>query len=436
MLNLNQQDSQVIMFKLLNFVQKFKTVCLLNSNDTSSELLWSIGYSQSEGLRITDATPENLTILNNYLQSHKHRWVFGYLGYDLKNAIITDLKSENVNVLDFPEAHVFSPDVLISCRQRLGHKAAISFQFLNPDCTSHIIDLEKIILQPLTAEDRPQASGVQLLPKTSKAQYIENVKAIQNHIKEGDCYELNYCIEFTSAPQQSLDPYSLFYNLNNLTKAPFSAFYKFDDSYILSGSPERFIKSNGTQILSQPIKGTRKRGKSAQDDKNQGEALAQSTKDQAENIMIVDLVRNDLNKICQTGSVKVDKLFEIVPFKTVWQMISSISGELKPEVAFPDILKATFPMGSMTGAPKVKAMQLIEKYENMKRGPYSGSLGYWHENKFDLNVVIRSFFYNQKTGVLTFCVGSAIVYDSDPEAEYDEVLLKAEALFKSLEQTK
>ncbi|MFZ1496974.1 MAG: anthranilate synthase component I family protein [Saprospiraceae bacterium] len=279
----------------------------------------------------------------------------------------------------------------------------------------------------------PILSDIQIQARVPKSEYLQNVAAIQQHIIEGDLYEMNYCQEFY-AEQAEITPITLFEQLNNLTQSPFAAFYKNRQQYVLCASPERFIKKIGRKIISQPIKGTMRRGSSNAEDAWLQQALANSEKDRAENVMIVDLVRNDFARSCQSGSVQVEELFGIYTFRQVHQMISTISGTLRKNVSWVTAIRNAFPMGSMTGAPKVMAMQLIEQYEASKRGLYSGAIGYiTPRGNFDFNVVIRSLLYNAANRYLSFQVGGAIVYDSEPEKEYEECLLKASAIMRVLQ---
>ena len=211
--------------------------------------------------------------------------------------------------------------------------------------------------------------------------------------------------------------------------------YKLDDKFLVCASPERYLKKVGSKIFSQPIKGTSKRNvKDTDEDEKSKKDLIESEKETSENVMVVDLVRNDLSKVCVEGSVKVEELFGVYSFPQVHQMISTVSGTVSAQVKFTDILKATFPMGSMTGVPKKRVMGLIEQYEKTKRGLFSGSLGYINpEGDFDFNVVIRSILYNQSAKYVSIQAGSAITYYSDAEKEYDECLLKIEAMKKVLE---
>ena len=243
---------------------------------------------------------------------------------------------------------------------------------------------------------------------------------------------MNFCQEFF-AENTALDPVAFFLKLNEAAQAPFSAFYKLNDQYLACASPERFLKKTNNQLISQPIKGTSRRGKTPEEDEQLKTELRNDAKNQSENVMIVDLVRNDLGKSCVAGTVQVTELFGTYSFPTVHQMISTVEGTLQNDLDFVDALENAFPMGSMTGAPKVRAMQLIEQYEKTKRGLYSGAVGYiTPEGDFDFNVVIRSVLYNQKNQYLSFQVGGAIVADSVPEREYEECLVKATGVMRAL----
>ena len=229
-----------------------------------------------------------------------------------------------------------------------------------------------------------------------------------------------------------IDPYALFYHLNNLAPSPFAAFYKMKDHFVLCASPERFLQKHNQTLISQPIKGTRKRIHGTEDETIV--ELSNHPKDLAENVMIVDLVRNDLSRICKTGTVLVPELCKIYTFSHVHQMISTVIGELKEKTNVLDIIQSTFPMGSMTGAPKIEVMRNIDLLEDFHREIYSGSIGYFFEGNFDLNVVIRSLEYNN--GVLKYSVGGAITYDSIAIEEYEECLTKAAGIFELMNKVK
>jgi para-aminobenzoate synthetase component 1 len=269
----------------------------------------------------------------------------------------------------------------------------------------------------------------------SKTEYLTAVEAIREDILNGEVYELNLCQEFY-AEAAVIEPVSTFLQLISASPTPFAGFYKWQDRYLLCASPERFLRQQHDLLLSQPIKGTIRRGATPAEDEQLRQHLSQDEKERAENLMIVDLVRNDLARVAVTGSVQVSELFGLYSFRHVWQMISTVQARRRPECDLVDALRAAFPMGSMTGAPKIRAMQLIEHYEHSRRGLYSGSLGVvWPNGDFDFNVVIRSLQFNAATGYLSFQVGSAITYDSVPEQEYAECLLKATAMLEVLGAT-
>ncbi|MDF2450001.1 MAG: aminobenzoate synthetase [Bacteroidota bacterium] len=273
---------------------------------------------------------------------------------------------------------------------------------------------------------------ISIKPTITKGQYLEKVKALKQHIQDGDIYEINYCITF-EAHDVTIDPLDIYQKLNAISKAPYSALAKFDKQYIISSSPELFLSKKGNKLISKPIKGTARRGKTKEEDEQLKLSLRNSLKEQTENVMIVDVVRNDLSRIAKRGTVQVEKLFDIETYEQVHQMVSTVSCELKDNVTFEEIIEATFPMASMTGAPKIRAMELIDQYELYNRGPYSGALGYIDENgDFELSVLIRSIFYDEEKQYLSFSVGSAITALCDPEEEYEECLLKAKAMMDVL----
>ena len=267
----------------------------------------------------------------------------------------------------------------------------------------------------------------------SKEEYIGKINKLKWHIQRGDCYEINFCQEFY-AENAEIEPHRVFSELMKVSPNPFSAFYRLNDKYLLCASPERFLLKKNNQLVSQPIKGTMKRNlQDRRVDEALKKELRESPKEQSENVMVVDLVRNDLSRICEEGSVKVEELFGIYSFPQVHQMISTITGDLKKDMGLLQILNAVFPMGSMTGAPKHRVMELIDEYESQSRGIFSGSVGYISsEGDFDFNVVIRSIMYNSSEKYLSYQVGSGITFYSNAENEWEECLLKAEAIKKVL----
>ena len=342
----------------------------------------------------------------------KKNWKFGFLSYDLKNEI-ESLTSKNKDFVGFPELYFFKPETVITERDGIVEVLGdLSFD-LNVLPT---ISTEKLYL-PKT----------EFTSSTSKQQYLEQVHKLKQHIQRGDIYEINYCITFL-ANNYKVDPLALFYHFLEDAHVPFSSFCRINDHFIFSASPERFLKKSGTKVISQPIKGTSKRGNQPILEAKQ---LSDSLKDRTENVMIVDLVRNDLSRTAKRGSVRVEELFGIYSFPEVHQMISTVACEIEEHENPIEFIKKCFPMGSMTGAPKISAMQLAEEHENFKRGLYSGSIGFFTpDNNFDFNVVIRTAILNSKTKVLSYAVGGAITALSDNEQEFEECLLKAERFFK------
>ena len=328
--------------------------------------------------------------------------------------------------IGFADVYFFEPEVII----RLSGNEII-IEAANPEKVFEEVSAE--VIDSLKLRDTHNPINIQ--NHLSQKEYMAVINQLKQHILRGDCYEINFCQEFF-AVNADIDPLDIYKKLSIVSPNPFSALYRTNDQWLLCASPERFLKKQGNKILSQPIKGTSKRviNNKEQDDKSKDD-LGNSSKDRSENVMIVDLVRNDLGKICEEGTVEAEELYGIYSFPQVHQMISTISGELKENISFTEIMKATFPMGSMTGAPKVRVMELIEKYEHSRRGIFSGALGYISpDGDFDFNVVIRSIMYNAESKYLCFQAGSGITFYSEAEKEWEECLLKAEAMKKVLEQ--
>ena len=364
---------------------------------------------------------DDFETLKKYQQKHND-WLIGYLGYDLKNQI-EDLESNNVDLTQFPDIYFYQPEHIIL----FENDDVFIESFQHPENIYNEIESFEF-----GTEQNPTVTISELQEEISRNEYIEIIKQLRNHIEEGDIYELNFCMGFHGEASH-FNSLTTFQNLITNSPTPFSVYQKIDDHYLLCASPERFLKKEGNKLITQPIKGTAKRGNTPEEDEKQAHALKNSEKERAENMMIFDLVRNDLARSCKAGSVKVEEMFGIYPFKHLFQMISTVTGELKKDVHFIDAIKNAFPMGSMTGAPKIKVMELIEKYEKNKRGLFSGAVGYIAPDQdFDFNVVIRSIFYNAATEQLSFQAGSAITYDSDPEQEYEECMLKVKAIIEVL----
>jgi len=371
---------------------------------------------------------KDFVMLENYIKTERDTLI-GFLSYDLKNQT-EKLYSENPDGIEMPLIHFFQPELLfifpeINNEIEVGYLPAMQNK-------EEVISLCNMI-DNISLENKFEKSK-EVFPvcRVSKDEHLENVRKIKAYIQFGDVYELNYCIEFF-AENVEINPVEVYKKLNKISPAPFSCFYKVGNKYLICASPERFLKKEGKKIIAQPMKGTAKRSNNVEEDRHLKEQLFTNEKERAENVMIVDLVRNDLSKTATPKSVKVDELFGVYSFPQVHQMVSTISSEMRSDTGIVDVIKSTFPMGSMTGAPKVKAMELIEKFETSKRGLFSGAVGYiTPEKDFDFNVVIRSIQYNADKKYLSFMVGSAITINSDPEKEYEECLLKAQALIEAL----
>lgn len=414
--------------KLLNYSQQFETSFFYDSNaDVNSTTKLSYrSYDILLALGVKRTVPfkngQHFNELQAFQNAHQ-TWLFGYLSYDLKNEI-EDLSSQNGDVLSLPQAQFIEPQIVITIKGSKMEVMAIDDK-MQPQAISEIIQQQSAHID----EFYPSST---IHHKTSKESYFKAFEQFQQQIAYGNIYEVNYCIAFETEVNH-FNYIGLYTALNKISKAPFSAYVKVNHTVIISASPERFLKKEGTKLISQPIKGTAKRGQNAAEDEEQKEKLLHNAKERSENVMITDLVRNDLSKHAARNSVKVEELFGIYSFKQVHQMISTVTANLSKESNYINAIKDAFPMGSMTGAPKIMAMKLIEQHEQMRRGLYSGALGYIDaNNNYDFNVLIRSIIINQATKKAQFCVGSAITANANAEDEYQECLLKANALFKVL----
>jgi para-aminobenzoate synthetase component 1 len=411
--------------QLLSWSQQFRELVFLDSNSYPQE------YSSFDCVLAVDAFTSLKTDFYNafddlkqYQQTTKD-WLFGYLSYDLKNDTEV-LSSSNFDGLGFPDLFFFQPKKLFLLK---GNQLEIKYLMLCDDEVEE--DFEAIIQN----QDEPfqTLDGVVVQQRISKDSYVEKVTKVLEHIHKGDLYEANFCMEFF-AEEAFINPLEKFQKLNTISQAPFSVFFKNHQQYLLSASPERYLRKVGESLISQPIKGTSKRFSDPSEDEKSRQNLQTDAKERAENIMITDLVRNDLSHTAQRGSVQVAELCQIYSFLQVHQMISTITSKIDPQYSPIDVLKTTFPMGSMTGAPKISVMKIIEGLEETKRGLYSGAVGYFTpEGDFDFNVVIRSILYNQEKRYVSFSVGSAITAQSIPEKEYEECLLKAKAMHEVLQ---
>ena len=419
----NLSDAKLFKQELLSWSQQFREVVFLDSNEYPQK------YYNYDCVLAVDAFTSIKTDYHNafedlkqYQQTTKD-WLFGYLTYDLKNDT-ESLQSRNYDGLEFPDLFFFQPKKLFLLK---GNQ--LEMHYLNM-CDDEIeCDFESLLKQTETTTEIFEPLNIQ--QRISKEFYLEKVSKMLDYINKGDIYEANFCMEFFA--EGEINPISKFQRLNEISKPPFAVYFKNNKHFLLSASPERYLKKEGIKIISQPIKGTAKRFLDAKADEIAKQKLALDLKERSENIMITDLVRNDLSRTAQKGSVQVEELCGIYSFLQVHQMISTVTSLIDNQYSVIEVIKNSYPMGSMTGAPKISALKIIEELEETKRSLYSGAVGYFTPNgDFDFNVVIRSILYNQENQYVSFSVGSAITSKSIPEKEYEECLLKANAMLNVL----
>jgi len=409
--------------QLLQWSQEFEEIIWLDSNAYNDQVNYEAILAVDAFTALKTDTQQAFEKLEEY-QSTTKDYLFGYLTYDLKEDT-ENLKSKNFDGLGFPDLYFFQPKKIIRIK---GDSAEFLYLNMVDDEIEtdfvHICSLE--IKKPI-----PQQTAA-LQARISPEEYLEKVQQMKAHIQRGDIYEANFCQEFY-LENQEINPLQSYLELNAISKAPFAAFLRLEDHYALSASPERYIKKEGNKVISQPIKGTAKRLENSIEDEKLKEKLKHDPKEIAENVMIVDLVRNDLSKTAFRGSVNVEELCGLYSFQQVHQLISTVTSQIREDVTPVEVLQTTFPMGSMTGAPKVSAMKIIEELETTKRGLYSGSIGYFTpEGDFDFSVIIRTVLYNSAKKYTSCSVGSAITIQSVPENEYEECLVKVKALKKAI----
>jgi para-aminobenzoate synthetase component 1 len=414
--------------RLLNFCRRFEPLVVLNSN--TKEQIHTDPYHQFDiliGAGLIERLTETNDLFGQIKKTHLANpdWWFGYVSYDVKNQL-EHLESNNNDGIQALEIFLFRPQYVFAFN---GAKLSVEYDSVIDDENS----IQRIVDELMKSQDEFQEkNSVAIVPVVSREKYIQNVNSIKKHIQHGDIYEINYCVEYF-AKDVEINPVSLYCRLNQLSPMPFSAFARTNHIQLICASPERFLAKRKNKVISQPIKGTVRRGKNEEEDTILIDKLKNDPKERSENVMIVDLVRNDLSRTAKKGSVKVEELFGIKSFRQLHHMISTVTSELKHDLHFTDVMKSAFPMGSMTGAPKIKAMELIEKFEETKRGLYSGTIGYiTPSGDFDFNVIIRSILYNSENRYLSYMVGSAITDSALSEKEYEECLLKAKAMSQVL----
>ena len=424
------QDIHAFKNQLRLWSQQFREVLWLDSNTytqihSSYDAILAVDAFTSIQTDFVDAFNK----LKEY-QSLTNDWIFGYLTYDLKNTI-EPLKSENFDGLNFPDLCFFQPKKIFLIK---GNQVEIQYlNMVDDEIEADLESIEKAEEFYPNHDENVIDNPIKIKMRITKDAYFEKVKTMLAHIYRGDIYEANFCQEFYAEDTQ-INPLAIYNNLNAISKPPFATFLKLNDKYLLSASPERYLKKTGQTVISQPIKGTAKRSKNTDEDNLLKKQLVSDIKERSENIMIVDLVRNDLSKTAIKGSVHVSELCKIYSFEQVHQMISTIQSTVSVNTNPIDIIESTFPMGSMTGAPKISAMRIIENLEETKRGLYSGAVGYFTPHgDLDFNVVIRSILYNETNQYISYSVGGAITAKSNPLNEYEECLVKAKAMRDVLE---
>ncbi len=407
--------------QVLCWANQFSVCCLLDSNNYAHQTYRSFEWKMAvDAIDFVSAKGGNgFSSLKAFFEQHRTE-IFGLLSYDLKNET-ENLETRHTDFIGFPDLYFFKPRYVI---ELMENKIRINRNY--PEAFAIVEQILQFKAAPV------KASPPQLQLRTNRSSYLKQAQTIKQKIVEGDFYEMNFCIEAFDA-EAHISPTDVFQKLNAIARAPFSAFFKCRDSFLMCASPERFLKKEGTKLISQPIKGTVRKSENENENERLKTELQNSEKERAENVMIVDLVRNDLARSSKPGSVKVEELFGIYTFATVHQMISTVTSEIAEDVHFIEAIKHAFPMGSMTGAPKIEVMKTIDEMEHFRRGIFSGAVGYIDaDGNFDFNVVIRSVLYNAASNYLSVRAGSAITFDADAEQEWDEVMLKLAAMKKSL----
>ena len=413
-------DREKIKVKMLDWVSRSGIFLFLDSNSYPSAFPGYECLAAAGAVKVLTATDQSG--LGELMQLHLayRDWLFGHICYDFSVLPVARQESVHPAVVGFPPFRFFIPETV--CHINRAQTDLVIESFEDPVLVYKAITEMPgdVLSQPLPKLDFKK--GI------DREDYLAAISGLRSHIADGDCYEINFCNEGV-CDKAIVDPLSVFKALNKLSPAPFAAYYKCDDKYMMCASPERYLRKERGAISSQPIKGTARRGGDQHTDNEIKEQLYNDVKERAENVMIVDLVRNDLARCCETGSIKVDELFGVYTFPQVHQLISTVSGTLRAGMTLTDAITCTFPMGSMTGAPKHKVMQLIDRYEASRRELFSGTVGYITPGgDFDFNVVIRSLFYNSTLARLSYQTGGAITYDSNAEQEWEEMRLKAWAL--------
>ncbi len=417
-----KNNKALISENIASFFSAYKNFCILNSNTNRFVKFPYPSYNiydviAGAGIKsVLAASSDSFGALRKFCIENKE-WMFGHLCYDLKNETENCLHSSHTDHIGFNDIHFFVPEIVVLLKDSNLTVIAES----ENEC-------EKVFRE-LTSDKKNirEINRIEFSVRMSRSEYGKRFRSLKHQIQAGNIYEITFCREFFA--EAEIDPYTLYNKMCERLPAPFSAFYRSNEKYLISASPERFLMKKGKKIVSQPMKGTYPRSADANIDSELKNALKNDVKERSENVMITDLVRNDLSRTAKRGSVKVEDLYGIYTFPNVHQMVSTVVSEIKEDVHFTDVIRYAFPMGSMTGAPKIRAMQLIEEHENVRRGLFSGSVGYISpEGDFDFNVIIRSLLYNTSNRYLSLSAGGAITSQSDEEKEFAETELKAKGV--------
>lgn len=411
--------SEDFLQKMLNWADRFSIFSFLNGHDYPADRSFPLCLAVGEKRSLSLTPGRSFDSLKAFF-NQEPSWLFGHISYDLMAETLGVFSRHQPDPV-FGYGFFFEPEILIQI-------SSDSVMIQGSEDPHALIREINTCSSETTTHCRVSSRAC-----ITREYYLDMLAHIQGHIQRGDCYELNYCIPFHAGKAQ-YNPITLFTELMRIAPNPFSALYKIHGHYCICASPERFLQKKGRRIISQPMKGTASRSEDPVTDVLNRDQLAHNAKERSENVMIVDLVRNDLSRISSRGSVAVDELFGVYSFPFVHQMVSTVSGMAEEEIHWADILASCFPMGSMTGAPKKRVAELIDLYEPASRGLFSGSIGYVDPSgDFDFNVVIRSLFYNKESKEIKFWAGSGITNKSRAVAEYEECLLKASALIRILE---
>ena len=351
----------------------------------------------------------------------------GYFSYDFGRKI-ESLPSTAIDDINIPKCilNFYDNFIIIDNKEKEIYVTAVGKLI---DCDRSIDKIEKIIYRDYIIEDDKEEYCIEIKSNFEKDQYLKTIDKVKNYIEEGDIYICNLTQRLKVKSNKK--PIDVFSKLRRINPSPFGGYIDYDNFKIVSSSPERFLRMKNGYIETVPIKGTRRRGSNKEEDNILREELRNSEKDKSELLMIIDLERNDLSKVCKENSIKVKELFSIEEYATVFHLVTKVTGEIKEDKTVIDLIKATFPGGSITGAPKIRAMEIIEELEGVRRGIYTGVMGYvGFDNSCDLSIIIRTILFKEDYGYIG--VGGGITYESDRDFEFEETIQKARALLEAM----